>query len=120
MKDDLLAGMTVLVVEDEYLIALEAQRMIEEAGADEVRLAYTVAEVHKLLADGPQIGAAVLDLKLGREDASPLIAEFHDRGIPFLIATGFDTDLPEGIPSLSKPYRDVELVAAIRHLFTKT
>jgi DNA-binding response OmpR family regulator len=120
MEDNLLTGITVLVVEDEYLIALEAQRMIEEAGAAAVVLANTVNEIRKLLADGPQIDAAILDLKLGKEDASPVMAEFRERNIPFLIATGFDGGAPEGVPRLSKPYRDTELIAAIRHLLAKT
>jgi len=120
MKDDLLAGMTVLVVEDEYLIALEAQRVIEEAGAGEILLANSVAEVRKLLADGPKIDVAVLDLGLGKEDGSPLIDEFGEYGIALLVTTGFDGGGPEGILRLSKPYRDTELVAAIRHLLGKT
>lgn len=120
MKDDLLAGMTVLVVEDEYLIALEAQRIIEEAGADAILLANSVAEVRKLLADGPKVDVAVLDLRLGTEDASPLIEEFGKSRIALLVTTGFDSGAPKGVACLSKPYRDSELVAAIRHLLGKT
>jgi len=120
MKDDLLAGMTVLVVEDEYLIALEAQRIIEEAGADELLLANSVAEVRKLLADGPKIDVALLDLGLGKEDASPLIGESGECGIALLVTTGFDGGGTEGVLRLLKPYRDTELVAAIRHLLGKT
>jgi DNA-binding response OmpR family regulator len=119
MKHDLLAGMAVLVVEDEYLIAIEAQGILEEAGAGTVLLANSVAEVTKLLADGPQIDAVILDLKLGREDASPLIVAFRDRGIPFVVATGFDAGTPEGVSRLSKPYRATELVEAILALLRK-
>jgi DNA-binding response OmpR family regulator len=117
MKNDVLAGLTVLVVEDEYLIALEAQRIAEEAGAGEILLANSVAEVRKLLTDGPKIDVAVLDLGLGKEDASPLIEEFGKCGIALLVTTGFDGGGPE--VRLSKPYRDTELVAAIRRLLGK-
>lgn len=116
MKDSPLAGMTILVVEDEYLIAVEAQRMIEEAGAAEVLLANSVAEVRKLLADGSQIDAAVLDLRLGKEDARPLIDEFAGCRIPLVVATGFGTGALDGIPCLTKPYRETELVAALHSL----
>jgi DNA-binding NtrC family response regulator len=119
MNESLLAGMTVLVVEDEYLIALEAQRMIEEAGAEAVLLASSIAEVRKLLADGPRIDAVVLDLRLGKDDATPLIGAFGESGIPLLVATGFDTGAPEDIPRLSKPYRETELVEAISRLMGK-
>lgn len=120
MKDSLLAGMTILVVEDEYLIALEAQRMIKEAGAGEVLLANSIAEVTKLLADGPRIDAAVLDLRLGNEDAMPLISAFGESGIPLLVTTGFGNGAPDGVLRLSKPYRETELIAAIRQLCDKT
>ena len=66
-----LAGRTVLIVEDAYLIALEAQRMAEEAGAERVVLASSVEDVRTLLAGEPKIDICVLDLKLGEEDASP-------------------------------------------------
>lgn len=114
--DSPLAGKTILIVEDEYLIALEAQHMVEDAGAGEVMLANSVADVLKLLADGPRIDAAVLDLKLGKEDASSLIAEFALRAIPLLVTTGFDVSRPEGVMVLVKPYQDTQFVDAVRRL----
>jgi DNA-binding response OmpR family regulator len=116
IKRELLAGVSILVVEDEYLIALEAQRMIEEAGAEQVVLANSIGEVRKLLADGPRIDAVVLDLKLGEEDASPLIEEFAARNVPLLVTTGFDVAAPLDVLCLTKPYREAELVDAISQL----
>ena len=111
-----LAGTTVLVVEDEYLIALEAQRMAEEAGAAEVLLANSVVEVKKLLADGPRIDAVVLDLKLRDEDGSTLIEDLVRRRIPFLVSTAFNVEGPSGVPILRKPYRDAEFIDALVQL----
>lgn len=111
--DKLLDGLTILVVEDEFLIALEAQRMIEDAGADLVLLANSISEVNKLLVDGPRIDASILDLKLGSEDASPLIHEFARRNIPLVVTTGLDAAAPEGIRVLAKPYREAEFIDAI-------
>lgn len=111
-----LDGLTLLVVEDEFLIALDAQRILEDAGAGTVLLANSVAEVRQLLADGPKIEAAVLDLKLGDEDASPLMEEFAQRAIPCVVTTGLDTAAPKGIRILTKPYRDVEFIDAILEL----
>lgn len=108
-----LAGLTILIVEDEYLIALEAQRMAEEAGADRVILANAVAEARRLLSDGQGIDVAVLDLKLGMEDASPLIGEFSNGNTALIVATGLDTDVPDGVQLLMKPYRDADFVGGI-------
>lgn len=116
MHDGQLAGMTLLVVEDEYLIALDVQRMIEETGAEAVLLASSIAEVRKLLVDGPRIDATVLDLRLGKEDATPLISAFIESGIPLVVATGFGDRTPDGVPRLAKPYRETELIEAILHL----
>ena len=115
IPDGTLDGLTLLVVEDEFLIALDAQRILEEAGAGTVLLANSIADVRKLLADGPRIDAAVLDLKLGDEDASPLMEDFAHRKIPFLVTTGLDTASGQ-IRILAKPYRDAEFIDAILEL----
>jgi DNA-binding NtrC family response regulator len=111
-----LDGLTLLVVEDEFLIALDAQRILEEAGAGTVLLANSIAAVRKLLIDGPRIDAAVLDLKLGEEDASPLMEEFAHRKIPFLVTTGLDPASSQELRILAKPYRDAEFIDAILEL----
>lgn len=108
--------MTILVVEDEYLIALEAQHMMQDAGAEIVLLANSVSEVHKLLDEGPKIDAAILDLKLGSEDARPLMGVFTSRAIPFLLTTGFDGAAPQGVRVLTKPYREAEFIDAVIEL----
>lgn len=118
MKENLLAGTTVLVVEDEYLIALEAQTILEEAGAGQVLLANSTADVRKLLDDGPLIDVVVLDLRLGKEDATPLIQEVRQYGIALLVTTGFEDGAPENVACLAKPYRDRELIEAISRLVT--
>ncbi|MGH6925395.1 MAG: response regulator [Propylenella sp.] len=110
-----LAGLTILIVEDTYLIALEVQRMVEEAGAQRATLAATVSEVRERLAAGRPIDVCILDLRLGEEDATPLIEELRERGIAVLVATGFDSVGPNvDVPLLQKPYQEAELVAAIR------
>jgi DNA-binding NtrC family response regulator len=110
-----LAGRIVLIIEDAYLIALDAQRMAEEAGAGRAMLASSVEDVRALLAAEPNVDVCVLDLKLGDEDATPLIDELVARGIPVLVATGFDSVSPiVDVPLLKKPYEEAEFVEAIR------
>jgi DNA-binding NtrC family response regulator len=104
------------VVEDEFLIALDAQRILEDAGAETVLLANSTGDVRKLLTDGPRIDASILDLRLGEEDASSLMEEFGRRTIPFLVTTGLDTAAPKSVRILTKPYRDAEFVDAILEL----
>jgi DNA-binding response OmpR family regulator len=106
---------TILIVEDAYLVALEAQRVVEEAGAARVLLAATVDDVRSALAAEEGIDLCILDLKLGEEDAGPLIRDMLGRGIAVLVATGFDAkSLAIGAPVLRKPYQERELIDAIR------
>ena len=108
-----LSGMTILIVEDEFLIALEAQRIVEDAGASAI-LASTLMQARVHLASGTRIDATLLDLRLGRDDALPLARELHSKGTPVVIASGFDpgVGLPS-VPVVAKPYRDADLIAAI-------
>jgi CheY-like chemotaxis protein len=110
-----LDGLTVLVIEDEYLIASDVQRMVEDAGAAQVLLAGSTATALACLADPHQIDVCILDLKLGDEDGRPLAQELLTRGIPFVVATGMgiEADLP-GVPIVHKPYTDTQVVDALR------
>ena len=112
-----LSGLSVLIIEDEFLIAVEAQRIVEEAGASCALLANSVGEARKRLSADQPIDVAVLDIRLGDEDGAKLAHELTSRGIPFIIATGFALEqgrAPAGSSIvLTKPYRDAELIEAI-------
>jgi CheY-like chemotaxis protein len=112
-----LFGLSVLIIEDEFLIAVEAQRIVEEAGACRALLANSVEEARqRMLADAP-IDLAVLDIRLGDEDGATLVHELSSRRIPFIIASGFALQggwaPAESSIVLTKPYRDAELIEAI-------
>jgi CheY-like chemotaxis protein len=109
-----LSGLTVLVIEDEFLIAADVQRIVEDAGAGTVLLASSAAAVRALLDGSQPIDIALLDLRLGSEDGAPLAHELRARAIPFVVATGLDLaiDLPDVIV-VRKPYADSEVVQAL-------
>jgi DNA-binding response OmpR family regulator len=65
-----LAGRSILVVEDEPLIALDLIKHIEDAGA-KVLSSATVADALRL-AERPGLGAAVLDWRLTDGDCAPV------------------------------------------------
>ncbi len=109
-----LSGLTILIVEDAYLIALGAQQIAEEAGAERVLLASTVDDARAALAREARIDVCVLDLKLGEEDATQLIEHFSGLGVAVLVATAFDSAAPNiDAPLLKKPYQEAELLEAI-------
>ncbi len=109
-----LSGLTVLIVEDEFLIAADVQRIVEDAGATEVLLASSTAAARTFLDGNRPIDIAILDLKLGGEDGFPLAQEFRDRGIPFVVATGLEQGVDlAGIVVIQKPYDDRQVLDAL-------
>lgn len=112
----LLAGRSILVVEDDYLIAMDVDNALRQAGAQVLGPVPGVAEAMALVRT-VNLDAAVLDVALGRETAHELAKELRARRTPFVLATGNvnvagQPDF-EGAPVLEKPVRSQDLVRAI-------
>jgi CheY-like chemotaxis protein len=118
-----LAGSRVLVVEDEFIIALELQSILEEAGATVIGPACTLARALEL-AEHENLSAATLDLRLGRDSVAPVAQLLAARHIPFVFYTG----QPKGDPVrrawpdaqvLSKPAHPKEFTRAVASVLRK-
>jgi CheY-like chemotaxis protein len=109
----------VLVAEDEPLTALDLRLTLEQAGADVAGVAATLDEAMGLV-DGP-LSAAVLDVNLGGEMVYPAAERLLARGIPVVLATGYDARavIPEplrALPTLQKPVEPARLVQFLAQL----
>jgi DNA-binding response OmpR family regulator len=82
----MLAGRTILVVEDEPLVGLDIADAIRDAGAHVV-FSHNVRDALTKAATA-EIAAAVLDINVAGEDCSLVCQQLADRGIPFLFHTG--------------------------------
>ena len=102
-----LAG-TVLLVEDNMIIALEAEDTLLALGAGNVLVASSVAEALRLLTvDTP--GFALLDINLGGEMSWPIASRLRELGVRYAFATGYSDqiDIPlehRSAPMVTKPY----------------
>jgi DNA-binding response OmpR family regulator len=106
----------VLVVEDEFFIALDIGQQLAEAGFEVVGPAPSVAKALRLVAE-PGCDAAILDINLGGETSEPVAQKLRESDTPFIVLSGYSTDsLPwfGGATVLSKPLRMDDLVAALR------
>lgn len=108
----------VLIVEDEFVIGLDAQHMLEQHGVTSVHLATTLAEAEEALRTITPISVAMLDFRLGADRSDRLAAELARRGIPFIVTTGYgdQESLPPPLstaPRLSKPYTAAQVIAAL-------
>jgi CheY-like chemotaxis protein len=119
-----LQGLSVLIVEDEVLIALEAEAELLSAGTRTMTRAHSIEEAERCITSAP-FDVAILDVNLNGRPSFPLADLLADRGVSFVFASGYShlEGLPErwrSVPLVNKPYSRAELVAAIgqarRHL----
>ena len=81
-----LLGHSILIVEDEPLIALDVHEILGEAGAS-LLAATSLGEALDMMTYS-HVTAAVLDMNLGGPDCAAMCTELHRRSIPFLFYTG--------------------------------
>lgn len=103
-----LLGRSILVVEDEYLMADELQHRLEKHGAKVISPAPTLADAFNLLGVEGIISGAILDVNLGGEMVFPVAELLRRRGVQFVFATGYDRwAMPQAyasVPSYEKPF----------------
>jgi len=102
-----LAGRTILIVEDDFFIAVDLAAIFKGAGATVIGPAATVADARNLLQRTEQLDGAVLDIHLQGEMAYTFADALRARGVPTVFATGYDRGtIPEryaDIPLCEKP-----------------
>lgn len=76
----------ILVVEDEFFIALEIKSALTKAGFDVLGPASSVDHALDLLRDVTP-DAAVLDVDLGGERVTPVALQLKALGVPFVLAS---------------------------------
>jgi CheY-like chemotaxis protein len=111
-----LAGVSILVVEDEPVIAMGIELAFADTGA---KLCFaTTLEDGIDLAQQQSLTVGIVDYRLASEKSTELYAYLREKGVPFLIYTGYA--VPErdrhGGALIAKPATDEELREALREL----
>ncbi|HEY5305801.1 MAG TPA: response regulator, partial [Pseudolabrys sp.] len=83
-----LVGHRVLVVEDDFLVALTTIDVLESIGCEIVGPAGRLATAIQLVQSEP-LDAAVLDINISGEMVWPVAEELQRRGVPFLFLTAY-------------------------------
>lgn len=112
-----LVGLSVLLVEDEALIAMELEFALLDAGAVVIGPAGRLEEAHALLRAN-DVDAALLDVDLNGIDVFPVADALIERDVPFLFHTGHAErrDLAErygNAPVCRKPTPTEQVVAVL-------
>ena len=112
-----LKGRSILVVEDDYMIAEGVREELERAGAKVIGPVPSVLKALRLV-ERETIDAAVLDVNLGEERSFPIAEVLQGKAVPFLFSTGYNSaDIPDewkGAVIVMKPLR----VAAVEQLLS--
>jgi CheY-like chemotaxis protein len=116
-----LAGRRILVVENDYLIAMLLKDWLHDADVEVVGPVSSVDQALDLIEDEDALNAAVLDMNLGAgEMVYPVANRLVALGVPFLFATG-DVQITNCLVHrnqlhLEKPFTFLELHRALTRL----
>jgi DNA-binding response OmpR family regulator len=113
-----LLGRSVLLVEDELLVAWDIEQMLTAAGVRVLGPAASVASALALLkANKPD--AAILDLNLRGELVTPVARRLREMGVPFVLSTAYNHLRAEneeafsGVANLGKPLASARCVEVL-------
>jgi CheY-like chemotaxis protein len=99
----------ILVVEDEFLIAMSLQDVLETAGSVVVGPVSSVEKAIATIESEVRIDAAVLDVNLGGKVAYPVADLLIARKIPFVFTSGYDDNVLRSrysnVKTCTKPYQ---------------
>lgn len=111
--------MNIMIVEDQLLVALDLERIVEEAGHDVVAI---VATVDQALAYAAKADAAFVDIRLAGGDNGALLGRrlidrFH---IKVIFVTGNPGEIGPGLEGavdlISKPFTDQRVLQGLSKL----
>ena len=112
-----MAATRILVVEDEFLIALDIAGVLEQAGLAVIGPAANVGDALQAIEQEDVHGACSMPSR--RRAGRPHRRCAHARGIPFAFVSGYGREqLPpayRGAPLVRKPFTGKDLLAAVAH-----
>jgi CheY-like chemotaxis protein len=108
MTSSALRDRRILVVEDEYLIAMNLQDGLENVGSVVLGPVPSVEKAIKKIESEAHIDAAVLDVNLGGALAYSVADMLVARKIPFVFTSGYEDNVLRnryaGVKNCPKPY----------------
>lgn len=115
---------TALIVEDNLIIAMNAELILLDLGARHVHTASSVKEALSLV-EREKPSFALLDLNLGAENSLPVGMKLAELGVPFVFATGYGEQAPipdelGAVPIVQKPYTIESIKAVLSRLVGET
>jgi CheY-like chemotaxis protein len=121
-SDPALVGKRVLIVEDEFFVAVQIETAVQSFGCETIG-PFTRLDLAIQASRREQFHIAVLDINLNQTLVYPLADELLIRSIPFVFLTGYaHADLPESyrsLPRIQKPFDPRAVKHALIRALTK-
>lgn len=114
-----LAGCRVLVIEDEYFLAMELMALLEEHGAQVIGPLGNVEQaLQQVVRDGFEV--AVIDINLQGAESYSCADELKRQNVPFVFASAYhESHIPSRFSDVhlwEKPYNHQSLIEDITRL----
>jgi CheY-like chemotaxis protein len=118
-----MAGKRVLVVEDEFLIALDIAGALEQGGLEVSGPFACVRDALSAL-EREHVDGALLDANLGGEPVGKVADALLARRVPFAFVSGYGREqLPpqhRGAPLIGKPFTGEDLLGVVARFWTRS
>jgi DNA-binding response OmpR family regulator len=114
-----LSDLSIVLLEDEYLIALDAEDILQSLGFRDIKVVNTLAAAAEIAQRG-SADLAILDLNINGEMSLGVAHMFREQGVPIVFASGYELrnrltpELESGGVYLRKPYTLESLKRAIQ------
>ncbi len=115
----MLSGQTILIVEAQFLIALDIQRVLEDFGAAQTVFTRNTPEAIDAASRWPGLALALVEVHADNQDDIVLLEGLQQAGVR-LVLMASDVALRRGnagfpaSPMLIKPFTEEDLASAIR------
>ena len=116
-----LDGLRILIVDDEFLIAMNLESLVEDNGGRPVGPVGDIPAALAIIQQG-QLDGALLDANLNGVNSEPIAFALQAAGIPFVVITGYGRLDLDGVtlsaaPRLTKPLVNSEFCATLAQVF---
>ncbi|QPC85716.1 response regulator [Mesorhizobium sp. NBSH29] len=120
-----LNGLHILVLEDEFLIAMDVEQLCRDSGARDVTIVRDLEDLSRLPEATETFDAAIVDLMLSGNSTLEFAAQLRQEGVPFVFASGYSNseevsrDFPD-VDLVGKPYAGDDLISALVRSIAKS
>lgn len=109
--------LSILVVEDESLVAMNLETILIDLGHSVIGPISTLSELESALDAGFQADVAILDINIAGEEIYPHARRLQALGIPLLFASGYgESGISEdflGHTVVAKPYTERDIAGGL-------